>query len=469
MHSTLSTFYLVSYLILISKRATGDKVSIDDLKDGYSVSEKLKSSILEKTLSSMELPSQYTHDTPKSLVIGSVLGRFGTKTPTVPTQNKIPASKRKSWYSISSKKSEDCNPSAIDQVSFCNHTKIHKDRKTTSSRSTKQSQDSTPNNPITIIVTSPSSDINTQEDNVSISSTSSHSSVSSQFTSSFDTSRLMPPFPSIPQKYDIPKSNEAPEVKKWLIGCMNRKADTLPRKLIFRMMEIYGIKEEELDPRMWGKLQEGVVDEGVVLNVDVEDKHEGDVDGDCERKKGEEKKKKDESNGVDALRSLRTSYLCRKKGEGKDVSAHPNNTANLRSSKSNNYTTTNTKQQSPHSTIPTTNPRVWQKSSSRARNWPTTVPNLHHGAAFSFPPHTNTYTYAHVKSKHGVHGKNNGYAKNSMKRGIYPPSSKRGSTISLRSIPEHEVFVGAVVDVKGSGERGVKVRRGSASVERRKR
>ncbi|TGO59470.1 hypothetical protein BCON_0044g00290 [Botryotinia convoluta] len=473
------------------EKVKDNKVSIGDLKDGSSVSGQLKGSILKETLRSMELSSQCTVDTQKNTANGSTMGISGTKTPTGPSRKTSISSKRKSWYSLSSRKSEDCEPIAIEQTSLCNRTESLKDRKTTSPHATKQplpllnTHKNASNNPITIIVTSPTPDTNIQPDSCSISSTSSHSSsLSLKSTSSFDPSLLMPPFPPTSLKYDIPKSNEAPEVKNWLIGCMNRKADTLPRKLVFRMMEIYGIKKEELDPTMWGKLQEGVVDEGVVLNVDVDvenmdrnkDEGNGNIEGEKEEPEKEKKKEKEESNSVDALQGPRISFYSRGKRGRKDLpSEHPNNTISTKrhsypntNSKTNNknHTITTIKSpssnpnpnpngpnpQSPPTKTSTTNPRVWQNPSSRARNWPTTIPNnnnmmnMHHNAAFSFPPYTHTNTNTHTKSrpstqhgKHNRYGNGNGYGKmTKKKRGVCPPCSRRGSMVSLGRIPEHE-------------------------------
>ncbi|TGO86982.1 hypothetical protein BPOR_0262g00130 [Botrytis porri] len=477
------------------EKVKDNKVSIDDLKDGSSVSGQLKGSILKETLRSMELSSQCTVDAQKNIANGSAMGISGTKTSTGPSRKTSISSKRKSWYSLSSRKSEDCEPIAIKQTSLCNRTESRKDPKTTSPHAIKEplpllnTHKNASNNSITIIVTSPTPDSNIPPDSCSISSTSSHiSSLSLKSTSSFDPSLLMPPFPPTPLKYDIPKSNEAPEVKKWLIGCMNRKADTLPRKLVFRMMEIYGIKKEELNPKMWGKLQEGVVDEGVVLSVDVDsdvdvdaenkdkDKHEG--NGNIEEEKQEPEKEKKESNSVDAMQNPRISFYSRgKRGRKDNTSEHPNNTI---PTKRHSYPTTNPrintknhiittiKSPNPNKTGPnpqsppprpsTTNPRVWQNPSSRARNWPTTIPNnnnmmnMHHNAAFPFPP------YAHMKSRpssqHGKHGRygngnGNGYGKMKKKRGVCPPCSKRGSMISLGRIPEHEEEVrGGIGEVR---------------------
>ncbi|KAM0128292.1 hypothetical protein ACHAP3_008344 [Botrytis cinerea] len=454
-----------------------NKVSIDDLKDGSSVFGQLKGSILKETLRSMELSSQCTVDTQKNIANGSAMEVSGTKTPTGLSRKTSISSKRKSWYSLSSRKSEDCKPSTFEQTSLCNQTEIPKDRKTTPPHATRELQPSThkttSNNPITIIVTSPTSDTNTQPDSCSISSTSSHSSCPSlKSTSSFDPSLLMPPFPPTPLKYDIPKSNEAPEVKKWLIVCMNRKADTLPRKLVFRMMEIYGIKKEELDPTMWGKLQQGVVDEGVVLSVDVDvedmnknkNEDKGNIEG--EKQEPEKEKKKEEINTVDKSGSPRISFYSRGKRGRKDISSehhHPNNPIptkrhsypnsiskpNNNNINKNHTTITTIKNINPPPKPLTTNPRIWQNPSSRARNWPTTTPNnnsnhhhhnmmnMHHNAAFSFPPYA--HTNPHAKRPSTQHGKQNRYGKmTKRKMGVCPPSSRRGSMVSLGRIPECE-------------------------------
>ncbi|TGO20082.1 hypothetical protein BTUL_0001g00900 [Botrytis tulipae] len=468
------------------EKVKDNKVKIEDIKDGSGVSGQLKGSILKETLRSMELSSQCTVDAQKNIANGSAIGISGTKTPTGPSRKTSISSKRKSWYSLSSRKSEDCESIAIKQSSLCNRTESSKDRANPSPHATKQPppllniHKNASNNPITIIVTSPTSDTNIQTDSSSISSASSHSSsLSLKSTSSFDPSLLMPPFPPTPLKYDIPKSNEAPEVKKWLIGCMNRKADTLPRKLVLRMMEIYGIKKEELDPTMWGKLQEGVVDEGVVLGVDadVEDKDKDKGNGNIEAEKQdlEKEKKKGGSNSVDALRSPRVSFYSRGNRGRKDIpSEHPNNTiptkrhtypnSNLKSNHNKNHTITTTtttiknpnpnlnrpNPQSPPPKPSTTNPRVWQNPSSRARNWPTTIPNnnnmmnMHHNAVFSFPPYAHTNTNPHTKSRPSTqHGKHNRYGKMTRKkRGVCPPCSRRGSMVSLGRIPEHEEVFG---------------------------
>ncbi|KAF7927148.1 hypothetical protein BELL_0125g00140 [Botrytis elliptica] len=474
------------------EKVKDNKVSIDDLKDGSSASGKLKGSILKETLRSMELSSQCTVDTQKNTANGSAMGISGTKTSTGPSRKTSVSSKRKSWYSLSSRKSEDCGPIAIEQTNLCNRTENPKDRKKTSPHATKQpppllnTHKHASSSSITIIVTSPTSDTNIQTDSCSVSSTSSHSSSPSlKSTSSFDPSLLMPPFPPTPLKYDIPKSNEAPEVKKWLIGCMNRKADTLPRKLVFRMMEIYGIKKEDLDPTMWGKLQEGVVDEGVVLSVDADadvegkDKDKGNGNIEAEKQDLQKEKKKEESNSVDALQNPRISFYSRGKRGRKDIPyerpnntiltkrhTYPNSNASSNNNKTHIITTIKSPNQNPNPNRPTpqspppktstTNPRVWQNPSSRARNWPTTIPNnnnmmnMHHPAAFSFPPYAHTNANPHAKSRpssqHGkhhryanAHGNGYGYGKmTKKKRGVCPPCSRRGSMVSLGRIPEHE-------------------------------
>ncbi|ESZ91664.1 hypothetical protein SBOR_7962 [Sclerotinia borealis F-4128] len=451
------------------KTKKDDIARISDLKDGGQLMQRhgcrtLNDSISEETLSSINVSSQCVvdipKDTPKNIAIESSLGIPETKTPTVPPRRASLTNKRKSWYSISSKKSEGCKSSAIDQVNLCDQVGTLRDGKMAALQPIKQTQSDMPkdpsNDPVTIIVTSPTSDVNPQQEEWSPSCSSalslSQSSLSS--ISSLATTQLMPPSMTSSTPKDA-KSNEAPEVKKWLIGCMNRKADTLPRRLISRMMEMYNIKEDELDPRMLDKLREDIEDEGVVLQVDVED----------EKKDN----KKEEFDGVEALRCLRTSFRSevrsdgKEKIEGKHLSGHFNDTVTTkRSSKSNNNNTNSKEQSPPKKVVPGTNPRVWQNSSSRARHWPTSNINISDGSSFAFPP----CTHPSANSKHRTPskpqkpyrpGNKNIYSTSTYsKRGICPP--RRGSTISLSSIPEHDVSVG--FDVKGldEGLRGAKSR-----------
>ncbi|KAI9644126.1 hypothetical protein NHQ30_007479 [Ciborinia camelliae] len=439
--------------------AKDDKASIGVPKDGSEFKRKYadmkcKDSILEETLSPMKSLSQCVGNVSKDIPIESVLEITETKT-SITSRGASPTSKRKSWYSISSKKSEGCKPSAVDQVSLCDQTGSLKDQKVAAPQSIKHTQSDMPktssNDSITIIVTSPTSDAHPQQEDWSstFSNTSSLSLSSISSTSSFDTTLLMPPSISATSMQKYPKSNEAPEVKKWLIGCMNRKADTLPRKLVYRMMEIYNIKENELDSNMLDKLREGIEDEGVVLQVHIEDESEGN--------------KKEEFDGVEALRCLRTSFRSQahgegeKKREGKNISGHLNDTITTKRSSRNNG---NLKEQSPpKKAIPGANPRVWQNPSSRVRNWPTTNINHSDGASFSFPPYTRTPT----SSKHRTSSKPHNsyiYSGNSYsKRGICSP--RRSSVISLSSIPEHDVSVG--FDIKGTECGGTKPRPRSMS------
>ncbi|KAB8290274.1 hypothetical protein EYC80_011139 [Monilinia laxa] len=291
------------------EKAKSDIAIVDDLKDGSKLKRKhggrnLKDSTVEKRSSPTKVSSESVVDATRNLAVESALELSDTKTPQITS----PKSKRKSWYSISSKRSEESKPKSIDQSTLYDQAGTLKDRMTTS-QSTRHTRDdvskSSPNNSITIIVTSPTSDAHFKQEDLSPSSSNasslSRSSLSS--TSSFDTTRLMPPSisPSI-QKY--PKSNEAPEVKKWLIGCMNRKADTLPRKLVYRIMELYNIKEHELDPKMLDKLRAGIEDEGIVLPIDIEPESKD--------------KKNAEPNSTEALRHLRTSLHPHAPAEGKE-------------------------------------------------------------------------------------------------------------------------------------------------------
>ncbi|KAJ8062434.1 hypothetical protein OCU04_008974 [Sclerotinia nivalis] len=436
------------------EKAKDDIAGIDNIKDGSKLG-KRNGSLLRKTLSPIKT-SQYAVDTCKDVAIGSALEIPGTKTSIVPPKGTSPSNKRRSWYSTSSKKYEGCKPSSTNQDNPRDQTGTLKDLKVTTRQSTKHTRKDIPKtsseNPITIIVTSPTSDCDAQEQDWSSTSNraSSLSLSSLSSTSSLDTTRLMPPSTSTSTTQRCPKSNEAPEVKKWLIGCMNRKADTLPRKLIYRMMDIYNIKENELDPKMLEKLREGIEDEGVVFQVDVENESDSN--------------KKEEFNGMEALQSLRTSFRSQVQGEGrekrvgKNISGHLNDTITTkRSSKSNgsnnnNNTSNHIKPTSPK-VVPGTNPRVWQNPSSRSRNWPTTNINTSHGVSFPFPPYTHTNTHPSTISKQrSSPSKNNSYL-HSVNG--YSKRGKRGSTISLSSIPEHGVCGGFDVygfDVKGKGK-----------------
>ncbi|APA16148.1 hypothetical protein sscle_16g109180 [Sclerotinia sclerotiorum 1980 UF-70] len=440
------------------EKAKDDIASVDNIKNGSKLGKRRSSILRRRSLSPMRTSSQYAVDTCKDVVIGSTLEIPGTKTSTAPPKGASLPNKRKSWYSKSSKKSEERRPSSTNQDSPRDQTGALKDLKVTTRQSTKPTRKEIPKtsseNPITIIVTSPTSDCDGQEQDWSSTSNraSSLSLSSLSSTSSLDTTRLMPPSTSTstPTTQRCKKSNEAPEVKKWLIGCMNRKADTLPRKLIYRMMDIYNIKENELDPKMLEKLREGIEDEGVVFQVDVENESDSN--------------KKEEFNGVEALQSLRTSFRSQVQGEGKgkkagkDISGHLNNTITTKqSSKSsssiNNNNTTNHIKPTQPKVVPGTNPRVWQNPSSRSRNWPTTNINTSHGVSFPFPPYTHTNTHPSTLAKQrALSSKNNSHL-HSVNG--YSKRGKRGSsTISLSSIPEHGVSVGFDVygfDVKGKG------------------
>ncbi|KAA8565296.1 hypothetical protein EYC84_011019 [Monilinia fructicola] len=286
---------------------------------------------------------------------------------------------------------------------------------------------SSSNNSITIIVTSPTSDAHFQQEDWSNSSSSassiSRSSLSS--TSSFDTTRLMPPSisPNI-QKY--PKSNEAPDVKKWLIGCMNRKADTLPRKLVYRMMELANID-----------------DEGIVLPIDIE---------------SENKDKKKELDNTEALHHLRTSLHPQPPAEGKErklgkrISGHLNNTAPTK--RKPKAKTPIPFQLPPHPKGQSQAPTLaYGKTLPRACETgpPPNPPHLHPSPnpnaplvnhPFSFPPYTHLHPRHRPRNPAHTARNKNGHPTSTkyVKRGICPP--RRGSVISLCSIPENGVSVG---------------------------
>ncbi|KAG4026072.1 hypothetical protein MFRU_045g00170 [Monilinia fructicola] len=429
------------------EKTKDDAAIIDDLEDGGKLKRKhgrrnIKESAVEGRSSPTKVSSESIVDATRNPAIEPVRGLPDTKT----SQETSPKSKRKSWYSISSKRSEGSKPRPIDQSILYDQTGAPKERMATL-QSTGHTRDkvsrSSSNNSITIIVTSPTSDAHFQQEDWSNSSSSassiSRSSLSS--TSSFDTTRLMPPSisPNI-QKY--PKSNEAPDVKKWLIGCMNRKADTLPRKLVYRMMELYNIKEHELDPKMLDKLSANIDDEGIVLPIDIE---------------SENKDKKKELDNTEALHHLRTSLHPQPPAEGKEgklgkrISGHLNNTAPTKRKPKAKTPIPISTPTSPKRPIPGANPRIWQNPSSRVRNWPTTNPHLHPSPnpnaplvnhPFSFPPYTHLHPRhrprnpAHTARNKNGHPTSIKYAK----RGICPP--RRGSVISLCSIPENGVSVG---------------------------
>jgi hypothetical protein len=132
--------------------------------------------------------------------------------------------------------------------------------------------------PIKIIITPPTSDTATLSSTPFTSSSTytpsmlSFSSTStSTSTSTYDSTRLMPPSPSS-HTHRAVRPTESPAIKLWLISRMNRKADTVPAKLVRRMMEMYDIREDELDPRMVAKLRstggEEFDDEGVAMSLD---------------------------------------------------------------------------------------------------------------------------------------------------------------------------------------------------------
>lgn len=219
---------------------------------------------------------------------------------------------------------------------------------------------------------------------------------------------------------------------------MNRKADTLPLKLVYRMMEIYSIEEDELDPRMLNKLREGIEDEGVVLQAEIESE--------------DSRNNKEEFDGVEALKSLRTSFRSQIQSEGKEnrdgkgISEHFNDTVTVKRGSKNNDNPKSKEQIPVKKVVPGANPRVWQKPSSRSRNWPTTNTNISNGSPFAFPPCTNSPMNSRHRNSSKSHkscppGSKKFFSTSEYsKRGICPP--RRGSVISLSSIPEHDVSAG---------------------------
>ncbi|RAL58795.1 hypothetical protein DID88_009105 [Monilinia fructigena] len=325
------------------EKAKDDIAIVDDPKDGSKLKRKhggknLKDSAVEERSPPTKVSSETVIDAIRNLALESVLELSDFKESSETSLK----SKRKSWYSISRKRSEESKPKAIDQSSLYDQTGTLKDQMITS-QATRHTRDdvSSPNNPITIIVTSPTSDAHFKLEDWSSPSSSasslSRSSLSS--TSSFDTTRLMPPSIS-PASNNTPNPTKPPKSKKWLIGCMNRKADTLPRKLVYRMMELYNIKEHELDPRMLDKLHASIEDEGIVLPMDIEPESKD--------------KNKVAPHSIEALHHLRTPLHPHPPAEGKEKRpgkgkpGHPTNTAPTnRNPKNNTPPPTHPKNQPP--------------------------------------------------------------------------------------------------------------------------
>ncbi|KAH6683406.1 hypothetical protein B0J14DRAFT_146615 [Halenospora varia] len=81
----------------------------------------------------------------------------------------------------------------------------------------------------------------------------------------YDRTRLMPPSERALQSRKIQKAQEFHEIRSFMIHFMNRKGDTFPKKLRFKMMDMYRIKEEDLNQDMVRKIRIAAenIDEGI--------------------------------------------------------------------------------------------------------------------------------------------------------------------------------------------------------------
>ncbi|KAH8687948.1 hypothetical protein BGZ60DRAFT_19681 [Tricladium varicosporioides] len=81
----------------------------------------------------------------------------------------------------------------------------------------------------------------------------------------YDRTRLMPPSERALQSRKFQKAQEFHEIRTFMIHFMNTKGDTFPKKLRFKMMDMYRIREEDLNPVMIRKMRLAAenIDEGI--------------------------------------------------------------------------------------------------------------------------------------------------------------------------------------------------------------
>jgi hypothetical protein len=171
----------------------------------------------------------------------------------------------------------DYNPAIVDYVSsgrVQNPRSLRRRNMSSTSTIFKNS----PLTPITIIVTTP------EEQNLSPPPTQpqnpfnairahrqSSSLPSSRLTSSStpnlipDSSRLKPPTEQQINASKLSKAHEFREIRKFLISFINAKGDQFPKKLRYRMMEMYCITSSDLAPETVAKFTDEIRDEGVAL------------------------------------------------------------------------------------------------------------------------------------------------------------------------------------------------------------
>ncbi|KAI9055929.1 hypothetical protein LZ554_000864 [Drepanopeziza brunnea f. sp. 'monogermtubi'] len=86
-----------------------------------------------------------------------------------------------------------------------------------------------------------------------------------------DTTRLMPPTEHAIDTHRLRRTQEAREIRRFIISFLNTKGDTFPRKLRVRIMDGYAIHEKELNPDVVQRFHESdlaaVRDEGVALDA----------------------------------------------------------------------------------------------------------------------------------------------------------------------------------------------------------
>ncbi|KAM3074205.1 hypothetical protein ACMFMF_006226 [Clarireedia jacksonii] len=162
------------------------------------------------------------------------------------------------------------------------------------------------------------------------------------------------------------RHTESAAIKLWLIHRMNRKADSLPPRLVLRMLELYHIRPDELDPRIAAKLRAAAPTLG----------HE-----DANTEIGIE-----EFDSVEALSSLRSSFRAHN-----PISIHPVPVQSGITHTTRNPHTNPKPRPKPTPAIRNStgaNPRAWRKSRSEpipTDDAPTESSNSH---SYSFPPYS---------------------------------------------------------------------------------
>jgi hypothetical protein len=120
--------------------------------------------------------------------------------------------------------------------------------------------------PITIIVTAPLEEIYEPMANLPVQDRNAMCFLAampdSYHFSTVNSTLLMPPRDKQLCKPSLRNSQELSEIRRWLVTFLNSKGDRLPRKLRLRMMDIYCIREIDLDPKtvakFYAEAQDGV-------------------------------------------------------------------------------------------------------------------------------------------------------------------------------------------------------------------